>query len=67
MERFGLGRAIGEMRRVERTWAGHAWELETSAGRVVPTELFDYVMSEDVEVEAGLVEHAIAAGGMTGP
>lgn len=59
---YGLGRATGAMQRVERTWAGHVWELETTTGRVVLTGLFDYVCAEDIEVEAGLVEHAIAAG-----
>ncbi len=60
--RYGLGRASGAMRRVERTWAGNVWELEASGGRVVFTELFDYVRPEDIEIEAGLVERAIAAG-----
>lgn len=54
-------RATGAMRRIERNWAGHAWELEASGGRVVFTELFDY-KPEDIDVEAGLVERAIAAG-----
>jgi hypothetical protein len=62
VERYGLGRATGVMRRVERTWAGHVWELEASAGRVVFTELFDYVRPQDIEVEARLVERAIDAG-----
>lgn len=62
VEHYGLGRAAGAMRRVERTWAGHTWELAASGGRVVLTELFDHVRPEDIEVEAGLVERAIDAG-----
>lgn len=58
--RYGLGEPRGEMRRIEHHWAGQVWELET--GRVVFTELFDHVKPDDIEVEAGLVEHAIAAG-----
>ena len=61
-QRYGLGRATGAMRRVDRTWAGDQWELEASGGRVVFTELSDYVSPEDIEIEAGLVERAIAAG-----
>lgn len=66
VDRYGLGHATGAMRRVERTWAGHLWELEASAGRVVFTELFDYVKPEDIELEAGFVERAIA-GGISAP
>jgi hypothetical protein len=62
VQHYGLGRATGPMRRVQRTWAGHVWELEASGGRVTFTELFDYVRPEDMEVEAGLVERAITAG-----
>ncbi|MDQ6806693.1 MAG: phosphotransferase [Actinomycetota bacterium] len=62
VDRYGLGRVTGTMRRIERTWAGHVWEVEATGGRVVLTELFDYVRPEDIEVEAGLVEHAIASG-----
>ena len=62
VERYDLGRATGPMRRVERPWAGHVWDLETTGGRVVLTELFDYVEPDDIEVEAGLVERAISAG-----
>ena len=60
--RYDLGRATGEMRRVERAWAGHVWELPTSGGRVIFTQLFEHVDPDDIEVEAGLVERAIGAG-----
>ena len=61
VQRYGLGDAHGSMRREERHWAGHVWELDTSAGRVVFTQLHEYVKPGDIEVEAGLVERAMAA------
>jgi Ser/Thr protein kinase RdoA (MazF antagonist) len=62
VDQYGLGRATGSMRLVERNWAGRVWEVETAARRVVFTELHDYVKPDDIEIEAGLVERAIAAG-----
>src|SRR6478672_5388339 len=54
VEESGLGAATGPMRRIERVWAGHVWEVDTTGGRAVLTELFDYVQPEHVEVVAGL-------------
>jgi Ser/Thr protein kinase RdoA (MazF antagonist) len=62
VHRFALGRAIAPMRHVEDEWAGHVWELETTTGPVLLTQLMDYVEPEHIEVAAGLVDAAVAAG-----
>lgn len=62
VDRFGLGSASSPMVRVARNWAAQVWELETAAGRVVFSELAEYVKPEDIEIEAGLVERAIEVG-----
>jgi hypothetical protein len=64
---YGLGSSAGPMRHVEREWAGHIWELDTTEGPVVFTELFDHVVPDDVEVECGLVTRAMSAGVLAPP
>ena len=59
---FGLGPASGPMTHVERGWTGETWDLATAEGRWVVTSLADYVVAEDIETEADLVERSIAAG-----
>ncbi|HEY7070257.1 MAG TPA: hypothetical protein VH479_09100 [Acidimicrobiales bacterium] len=64
---FGLGRAASPMRHVEDEWAGHVWELDTTSGPVLLTQLAPHVPPEHVEAAAGLVDAAIAAGVATPP
>src|SRR5262245_57540882 len=40
---FGLGAVSGSMTHVEHQWAGDTWDLRTSEGRWVVTELADHV------------------------
>jgi hypothetical protein len=59
---FALGRATAPMRHVGDEWAGHVWELETTTGPVLLTQLFPYVKPEHIEAAADLVDAAVAAG-----
>jgi hypothetical protein len=62
VRRFALGRATSPMRHVEDEWAGHVWELETTTGPVLLTQLFPHVKPDGLEAAAGLVDAARAAG-----
>jgi hypothetical protein len=64
---FGLGTPVGAMTHIERQWVGEVWELEASAGRATLTDLADYVVPDDIEVEATFVEAALAAGVLAPP
>jgi hypothetical protein len=59
---YDLGEVAGPMTHVETQWAGAVWDLSTSSGRWVVTALKPYVMPENIEIQADLVERAIAAG-----
>lgn len=62
VEQFALGAATSPMVRVDRTWSGDVWEMETPAGRVVFTQLKSHVEPASIELQSGLVEQAIANG-----
>ncbi|MEY2472747.1 MAG: hypothetical protein QOK28_2076 [Actinomycetota bacterium] len=62
VEQFALGSATSPMVRVDRTWSGDIWEMETPAGRVVLTQLKSHLDVTSVELQSGLVEQAIANG-----
>jgi hypothetical protein len=59
---FRLGAVVGSMTHVERQWTGHAWDLRTSEGRWVVTELADFIVPAHIETESEFVTKAIGAG-----
>jgi hypothetical protein len=59
---FALGTVTGSMTHVERQWAGQTWDLRTSEGRWVVTELADAIQPAHVDVESIFVTKAIGAG-----
>jgi phosphotransferase family enzyme len=62
VECFALGSATSPLVRVDRTWSGDTWEMETPAGRVVLTQLKSHLDPTSIELQSGLVEQAIAHG-----
>ena len=59
---FGLGTVCAPMTHVEKQWTGHGWDLTTTEGRWVVTEVADYLEPPHIESEAEFVLKAIAAG-----
>src|SRR5262245_41067558 len=59
---FALGTVTRPMTHVERQWAGHTWDLRTSEGRWVVTELADVLQPAHIEMESEFVTQAIGAG-----
>lgn len=59
---YDLGAVESAMTHVGLEWAGGVWDLVTDRGRFVVTELQRYVVPAHIDLQAELVEQAIAAG-----
>jgi hypothetical protein len=59
---FGLGTVSAPMAHVERQWAGDVWDLRTTEGRWVVTQLASHIEPAHIECESDFVTRAIGAG-----